>query len=527
MCKSAILLIMAVLSATVACPQDNPALWDEPDSTLVRPTVVDPELPDSSDIALYSRKHFRRAAAEVFGFNIGLWAFDRYALNGHYARISWKTIKENFRHGFEWDDDHLYTNMFAHPYSGSLYFNAARSSGFNFWQSELFAVGGSAMWEMFMECEYPSTNDIIATPVGGAALGEVFFRTSDMIIDDRTSGRERFIREALALVINPMRGFNRLITGDAWRHRATPGRRFGMPPMTVDVSFGGRMLSVRDYDQGGVAGPVGELNIEYGDPLADRTRTPYDYFSFQMEFQAIKTQPSLSRVEIIGRLLSRSIIDKPWLEANIGMYQHFDYFDSDTITPESKPGNDYGKGEMPAEVPYKFGAPASVGAGAMFCYRPVSWLKIDGFVHLNGIFLGGVLTDFYRNYNRNYNWGAGFSTKTGLGLSFFDKRVYMRLAHQIYRLYTWQGYDSGVDWSSTPEGAPVNVQGDMSYATFNHFEASVSYRLMPRLYFTAGADFFTRSTRYDDIRLASGGYDYKPVIDSKQLGLYLVLTYSI
>lgn len=30
------------------------------------------------------------------------------------------------------------------------------------------------MWELFMECEYPSTNDIIATPIGGAALGEVF-----------------------------------------------------------------------------------------------------------------------------------------------------------------------------------------------------------------------------------------------------------------------------------------------------------------------------------------------------------------
>ncbi len=68
------------------------------------------------------------------------------------------------------DNDHLNTNMFAHPYNGSLYFNAGRSNGYNFWQSELFAIGGSAMWEMFMECEYPSTNDIIATPIGWMPL---------------------------------------------------------------------------------------------------------------------------------------------------------------------------------------------------------------------------------------------------------------------------------------------------------------------------------------------------------------------
>ena len=173
--------------------------------------------PDSIDVARYRKKHFWRAAGETVGFNIGLWAFDRYVLDGHYAYISWSTIKENFRHGFEWDDDHLHTNMFDHPYNGSIFFNAGRSNGYNFWQSELFAIGGSAMWEMFMECEYPSTNDIIATPVGGAAIGEVLYRASDLIIDDRASGGERFGRELAAFVVNPMRGLTRIFSGDAWK----------------------------------------------------------------------------------------------------------------------------------------------------------------------------------------------------------------------------------------------------------------------------------------------------------------------
>ena len=140
-------------------------------SLYVRHIVATPVAPDSCDSVRLTKKAFWRAAAETAGFNVGLWAFDRYALKGHYAYISFNTIKENFKHGFEWDNDHLNTNMFAHPYNGSLFYNAGRSNGYNFWQSELFAIGGSAMWEMFMECEYPSTNDIIATPVGRGNRG--------------------------------------------------------------------------------------------------------------------------------------------------------------------------------------------------------------------------------------------------------------------------------------------------------------------------------------------------------------------
>lgn len=176
--------------------------------------------PDSVDIKHYGREHFWRAAGEVFGFNIGLWAFDRYVQRGDWAYINFHTIKENFKHGFKWDNDNLNTNMFLHPYNGSLYYNAARSNGFNYWKSGLFAIGGSAMWELFMECEYPSTNDIIATPIGGMCIGEVCFRASDLVFDDRTHGAERVGREISGFLLSPMRGVTRLLTGDAWRCQA-------------------------------------------------------------------------------------------------------------------------------------------------------------------------------------------------------------------------------------------------------------------------------------------------------------------
>lgn len=487
-----------------------------------RHIVSTPVLPDSADVRLHEHKAFWRAGAETVGFNIALWAFDRYVLKGHYAYISWNTVKENFKHGFEWDDDHLHTNMFDHPYNGSIFFNAARCNGFNFWQSELFAIGGSAMWEMFMEKEYPSTNDIIATPVGGAALGEVLYRTSDLILDDRTTGGERFGRELASFLVDPMKGINRIVTGAAWKKSATSGRRFGIPPISVELSLGARYLSLVGGDDGSRAGAVAEVNIEYGDRFAEKTKAPYDYFSFLLELQGIKSQPVLSRAEIIGRLLSKEIVDKENMDLNIGLYQHFDFFDSDTIRPERKTPL------FPCSVPYKMGTPASLGGGAMFRYMPASGLmSFDGYVHLNGVILAGVLTDFYRDYHRNYNWGYGFSVKAGLNWALSNDRLSVRIANQFYRIYTWNGYDSDYDWSTAPDGKPVNVQGDDSRSSFNHLELSVNYRLWKRLYLTGGMDFYSRSTRYSGMRITvDNATTYTPLVDSRQLGLHLMLTYK-
>ncbi|MDE7153583.1 MAG: DUF3943 domain-containing protein [Muribaculaceae bacterium] len=481
-----------------------------------------PVLPDSTDIRLHEHKAFWRASAETVGFNLGLWSFDRYVVKGQYAYISWNTIKENFRHGFEWDDDHLHTNMFAHPYNGSIFFNAGRSNGYNFWQSELFAIGGSAMWEMFMEREYPSTNDIIATPIGGAALGEVFYRTSDLILDDRATGGERFGRELAAFIVDPMKGINRIVTGAAWKKRPTSGRRFGVPPIGMELSLGGRFISLTENDEGSRAGAVAEINIEYGDRFAETTKVPYDYFSFQMELQGIKSQPLLSRVEIMGRLLSKEIVDKKDLNLNVGLYQHFDYFDSDTIRPERKAIF------FPCSVPYKMGTPASVGGGFMVRYQPSKTSCFDGFLHLNGVALAGILTDFYRDYNRNYNWGSGFSIKSGLKWTLSDDRLSVRLSNQFYKIYTWNGYDANYDWSLTPEGKPVDVQGDASHSSFNHFEASVNYRLWKRIYLTGGVDYYSRRTEYGGMSVRIDHTTYSsPIIHSKQLGAHLMLTYKL
>ncbi len=480
--------------------------------------------PDSADLAIKTHKSFWRASAETVGTNLGLWAFDRFVLKGHYSYISWNTIKENFKHGFEWDNDFLKTNMFDHPYNGSIFFNAGRSNGFNFWQSELFAIGGSGMWEMFMECEYPSTNDIIATPVGGAAIGEVLYRTSDLVLDDRATGVERFGREFAAFLIDPMRGINRIVTGQAWKRRATSGRRFGLPPLSLELSIGYRFLKHWENDSGTCWGASAELNMEYGERFSESHHQPYDFFALLLEVQAIKTQPLLSRVEIVGRLLSKNLIEKDNFALNLGLYQHFDFFDSDTISPIRD------SAFSPAVVPYKFGTPASVGGGLMFRYVPPTRnMTFDGSFHANAVVLAGILSEFYKDYNRNYNWGSGFSLKATLNWGLINDKFSIKLADQHYRTYTWQGYEDVFFQNGNVTEYPVDIQGDSSHSWFNHFEFSGYWQFHPGFYLTGGLDFYSRNTVYHDITIYDETLSViysKPLFSSKQLGAHLMFTYK-
>ena len=87
-----------------------------------------------TDSLLLNIKNPLKGAEIVAATNIGIWSFDRFVLQAEYARINFKTVRNNFKSGFVWDNDMFLTNLLLHPYHGGLYFNAARSNGKNFWQ---------------------------------------------------------------------------------------------------------------------------------------------------------------------------------------------------------------------------------------------------------------------------------------------------------------------------------------------------------------------------------------------------------
>lgn len=446
--------------------------------------IVEQVPPDTADLNYYGKKHFLRAGGEVIGMNTAVWAFDRFVTHGDFSYISFKTIAENFKHGFVWDNDQLGTNTFLHPYNGNLYYAAGRSNGFNFWQSELFALGGSALWELCMENEYPSINDVIATPVGGAVIGETLFRASDALIDDRTRGANRFGRELAVFIISPMRGINRLITGQAWKHRATSGRMFGTPNIAIRVTAGMDVMTFQGRMRSPYLGGVVQFDLEYGDRFEAKSTKPYDYFTFRAKLRGMKYQPVLAQLNIQGRLLSREVLDHKNSSGSIGLYQHFDYYDSDTITNIDK-------------VPYKLGVPASVGVG--FHFRDVERRKyiFDCYAHANAVILGSILSDHYWTDERNYNFASGFSLKGGANIVWGKKRSSLSVSHEYYRLFTWKGYAPGTDLS-TVDYHTLNVMGDKSVASFNVTEVRFDYQLYKKLYGTLTFINKARSTHYRD-----------------------------
>ena len=57
------------------------------------------------------------------------------------------------------------------------------------------------MWEVAAEVEPPAINDLIATTIGGIALGEMTHRLSSLVLDDSKRGFGRFTRELLGTLI--------------------------------------------------------------------------------------------------------------------------------------------------------------------------------------------------------------------------------------------------------------------------------------------------------------------------------------
>lgn len=448
----------------------------------IRHQISTPKLADSVDIAYYSKKKWLQAGTTAFGVNMAVWAFDRYIQKGDFAYINIHTIKENFRKGFIWDNDYMSTNMFLHPYHGSLYYNAGRANGLNYWESGALALGGSAMWELFMECEYPSTNDIIATPIGGMGLGEVLFRTSDLILDDRRTGSSRFGQEFAAFLIAPTRGLTRIINGDAWRKRPSSGKQFGVPDVSVDISMGIRALELKApiIDKG--IGFATTINVEYGDRFEAETNKPFDYFTFRANINGQGSQPILSQLNITGRLYSTELIDNSKDFLSLGFYQHYDFYDSDTIS------------DVSSRVPYKFSAPASFGIGLIHKSKRFRNWDFNSYFHLNGIILGASQSDHYVVNDRNYNLGSGFSWQTGSSIAYKDI-FSVSASYEAYRIFTWKGYDKDINWETVNERT-LNAQGDHSQAMLHAISLRVDLKLRKQLYLTGIGYNYTRDTNY-------------------------------
>lgn len=455
-----------------------------------------------SDTAMFKPRRPWKAAAEIIGLNMLVWGFDRYIVKEDWAYINGQTIRHNFKKGPVWDTDQFTTNLFSHPYHGSLYFNAARGNGMNFWQSVPFTAGGSLMWEFFMENEPPSINDMLATTFGGIELGEITYRLSDLFIDNRSSGAERVGREVLAGLLSPVRAFNRILSGEAWRYSSSKGRVHTSVPVNFIVTTGPRFLAEQEGSKRGTTSLNINFRINYGNPFDDDFYSPYEWFRFNFGMDLFSAQPIVSQVNAIGALWGKTVWHKGIRTLSAGLFQHFDYYNSELRHGSTK-----------TVPPYRIAAPAAIGGGLLYYKQATPADKTDIYAELyaNGVALGASLSDYMKLGERDYNLGSGYSTKAGAGI-IYNKRLAFLLNVENYHIFTWKGYKPDIDWSTTDPNT-LNIQGDKGNARLTIFTMKLAYLLKDRWNITLTNRYFSRRTNYE----------YYPRIDYSTYDLMLGL----
>ena len=259
---------------------------------------------------------------EALGSNIFLTTVN-YLRGAEYAKISIESIKNNFKGGWDWDADNLQTNMWGHPFQGAMYYNFARSSGFGYWSSLGVTAFGSWQWEFFMEIEPPAINDLIMTTFGGAMYGEMFYRFSNLILNESLSGGKRFWRELGAGVYNPGRLFNRLIYGRASRHLEE--ELYETQPNVGEITIGVNNVADGTNFKNGDKNFVVTLNYFYGKPFQSRSYKPMDYFRFTTLLNFGGDQPGLGQFRIHGILLGKQKTIGKDSKLLWGLFQYIDY----------------------------------------------------------------------------------------------------------------------------------------------------------------------------------------------------------
>lgn len=320
---------------------------------------------------------------EVTAVNAAVWSVDWFLRKRDWAEVDPDVWARNLTGGFKWDADKFTANQFDHPYHGGVYYNLARDNGFTYWESGVVTFLGSFQWEVFAENNPPSTNDIINTSLGGLAIGEVLYRLSSRVLDNCATGRERVGREVFAGLLNPGRGFNRIVRGEAWRVGPTP--REWTPPLFAAFGQAGYLQEGDGAD--GADGPgqifVG-LGLRSGDPFQEEFHRPFDSFALDASF-VTRQGHLLSQAEIQGLLAVTALKRRPGWQLLLGAYQFYDFLDIGAYVLGSQ----------------------SFSGSLLFRRELEGDVDLRAALHLRGVALAAISSDPSETDGRGYDYGPG------------------------------------------------------------------------------------------------------------------------
>ncbi len=336
------------------------------------------------------KKRFWPASGELLLVELIPWSYNRYIRKAEFAKISFESIWHNMQFkNWEWDDNKFSTNQFAHPYHGNLYFSSFRSNGYSFWQSAPAALAGSYIWEVAGETHPAAPNDLINTTIGGITLGEMTFRVSNLIVNNKQRGFKRQVNEVLAFLVNPVNGFNRIVDG-RWGKVMdnSPDRRPDM--VTGEFDLGMRRFNERmddDLLNKGKNEWYFRLKLQYGDPFKDRGKA---FSNFNLTVEAGNNDSAkINALRVSGFLHGWRINDSSHA---LNLTTNYDYYHNSS---------------------FQYGA-QSVNMNLFSKFQTGKKTRIETEAGAGIVILAAVPDEYlYYGEGRNYDYGPGFNLFAG------------------------------------------------------------------------------------------------------------------
>lgn len=527
--QSVILLVMCMIACVELRASLPDSVWHDT-VTDIRTHLQRPDtlVKDYCPMYIFGKNHngtpkapALQAIVEDIGINALVFSWNRFVSQRGWAKVDGKVVHDNLKGRWVWDSDSFSGNQFAHPYHGAMFYNAAREHGLSYGVSVAYPVLGSLTWELFCETNKPAINDLISTGIGGAAIGEVFHRTSDIFFDDTKRGAERVVRELVGTFLNPVRGAHRIISGDMFRvNHLYAGKKEVPEPYTFRISAGTRYI----YDMGDIHPQVGkrsednipylDFHFNYGNHYnkldEGKPNRAFDYFDVYALINLKSNTPTIGEFELLGRIGSyQKQLPRRW-KLDVGFYQNIKYIDHYGSKDSSRPGNLAVISEA-----------ASFGAG-FYAVRHGKQVSLKHDFMLSAVPLGGSSADYYPL--RRYNFGTGFSVRHKFEFA-YNRHLSFGNSFYFMRLFVLKGKrpaeldddlnNPTIHDKVVSEG--INAMGDKGEQSviLNRLFANVN--LFHNLQLHLQSEFYLRH----------GNYRYYPSITAKSMEWKAGLVYSL
>jgi hypothetical protein len=345
-----------------------------------------------------AKKNFLKAGGGVALVEVLPWSYSYFIKRTEFAKISFKSVGSHLKlSSWTWDDDQFTTNQFSHPYHGNLYFNSFRANGYNMLPSALATVSGSLIWEIAGESEPPSINDLINTSFGGVVLGEMTHRLANKFVNNRSTGLRRKANEIFGLLINPMNGFNRIISGK-WGKVSSESNGIDSSGIDAQFDLGVRRINTdHNLIKRGNNVLYGRMRFLYQD--RSRINGLFDEFSVDIEV-GIDDSALVNTLSVYGLLYGQELLANSRAKHSAILSANYDLFHNSSF----------------------FYGGQSINMNLVSEFKIASNSKINTTFGIGSVLLAAV-PDQYKDdpEHRNYDYGSGLSLMGNMKLDIMDR----------------------------------------------------------------------------------------------------------